>query len=71
MLRLPLSLDLLPSPCTLLAAGRLSKDEIERMVQEAEKYASEDESHRKRVEVCARSTVQHGPAWHGTAQLEA
>ncbi|GAB4813649.1 hypothetical protein N2152v2_000695 [Parachlorella kessleri] len=30
--------------------GRLSKDEIERMVQEAEKYASEDESHRKRVE---------------------
>ena len=31
--------------------GRLSKDEIERMVQEAEKYKAEDESHRTRVEV--------------------
>ena len=31
--------------------GRLSKDEIERMVQEAEKYKSEDETHRTRVEV--------------------
>jgi len=30
--------------------GRLSKDEIERMVQEAEKYKSEDEDHRKKVE---------------------
>jgi hypothetical protein len=40
------------SPCSFfLPAGRLSKDEIERMVQEAEKYASEDEQHRKRVEV--------------------
>jgi L1 cell adhesion molecule like protein len=31
--------------------GRLSKDEIERMVQEAEKYKAEDETHRGRVEV--------------------
>jgi heat shock protein 1/8 len=30
--------------------GRLSKDEIERMVQEAEKYAAEDEELKKRVE---------------------
>lgn len=29
--------------------GRLSKDDIERMVQEAEKYRSEDESQRDRV----------------------
>jgi hypothetical protein len=36
---------LLPFP-----AGRLSKDEIERMVQEAEKYKSEDEVARKRIE---------------------
>merc|ERR1719284_1527997 len=30
--------------------GRLSKDEIERMVAEAEKYKSEDEDHRKKIE---------------------
>merc|ERR1719376_1582748 len=30
--------------------GRLSKDEIEKMVQEAEKYKSEDEEHKKKVE---------------------
>ena len=30
--------------------GRLSKEEIERMVQEAEKYKSEDEDARKRIE---------------------
>lgn len=30
--------------------GRLSKDEIERMVQEAEKYKVEDEEHKKRIE---------------------
>jgi heat shock protein 1/8 len=30
--------------------GRLSKDEIEKMVQEAEKYKSEDEEHRKKIE---------------------
>eukprot|EP00884_Botryococcus_braunii_P012836 jgi/Botrbrau1/21553/Bobra.174_2s0054.1 len=30
--------------------GRLNKDEIERMVQEAEKYAAEDEAARKKVE---------------------
>lgn len=29
--------------------GRLSKDEIERMVQEAEKYKGEDEAQRERV----------------------
>jgi L1 cell adhesion molecule like protein len=31
-------------------SGRLSKDEIERMVQEAEKYKAEDESNKARVE---------------------
>jgi len=30
--------------------GRLSKDEIERMVQEAEKYKVEDEEHKKRID---------------------
>ncbi|OAX43214.1 heat shock protein 70 [Rhizopogon vinicolor AM-OR11-026] len=30
--------------------GRLSKEDIERMVQEAEEFASEDESNRKRIE---------------------
>merc|ERR1719240_1841577 len=31
-------------------SGRLSKSEVDRMVAEAEKYKSEDESHQKRVE---------------------
>merc|ERR1719439_124610 len=30
--------------------GRLSKEEIERMVEEAEKYRSEDQANRERVE---------------------
>jgi L1 cell adhesion molecule like protein len=30
--------------------GRLSKDEIERMVQDAEKYKEEDEAMRRKVE---------------------
>eukprot|EP00803_Ostreobium_quekettii_P004280 evm.model.scf_858.4 EVM.evm.TU.scf_858.4 scf_858:23198-25523(+) len=30
--------------------GRLSKEDIERMVQEAEKYKDEDEQHRKKIE---------------------
>ncbi len=30
--------------------GRLSKDEIERMVEEAEKYKAEDDSQRDRVQ---------------------
>jgi L1 cell adhesion molecule like protein len=30
--------------------GRLSKEEIEKMVQEAEKYKSEDEEHKKKVD---------------------
>ncbi|GMN57225.1 hypothetical protein TIFTF001_026324 [Ficus carica] len=30
--------------------GRLSKDEIEKMVQEAEKYKSEDEEHKKKID---------------------
>ena len=30
--------------------GRLSKEDIEKMVQEAEKYKSEDEEHKKKVE---------------------
>ena len=37
--------------------GRLSKDEIERMVSEAEKYKSEDEEHQKRVE--ARNALEN------------
>lgn len=30
--------------------GRLSKDDIERLVQEAEKYKAEDEAIKKRIE---------------------
>merc|ERR550537_1153023 len=30
--------------------GRLSKDEIEKMVEEAEKYKSEDEANKQRIE---------------------
>merc|ERR1711918_239680 len=30
--------------------GRLSKQDIERMVQEAEKYKAEDDSHKERIE---------------------
>uniref|UniRef100_A0A453M9Q9 Heat shock protein 70 n=1 Tax=Aegilops tauschii subsp. strangulata TaxID=200361 RepID=A0A453M9Q9_AEGTS len=30
--------------------GRLSKDDIEKMVQDAEKYKSEDEEHKKKVD---------------------
>ena len=30
--------------------GRLSKDEIEKMVQEAERYKAEDEEHKKKIE---------------------
>jgi L1 cell adhesion molecule like protein len=37
--------------------GRLSKDEIERMVAEAEKYKSEDEEHKKKVE--ARNALEN------------
>ena len=37
--------------------GRLSKDEIERMVAEAEKYKTEDEEHKKRVE--ARNALEN------------
>jgi len=37
--------------------GRLSKDEIERMVQEAEKYKAEDEEHKKKVE--AKNQVEN------------
>jgi heat shock protein 1/8 len=29
--------------------GRLSKEEIEKMVQDAEKYKAEDEEHKKKV----------------------
>lgn len=36
-----------PSPC--LWSGRLSKEDIERMVQEAETYKSEDDGQRERV----------------------
>ena len=34
--------------------GRLSKDEIERMVQEAEKYKTEDDEARRKVCACLR-----------------
>lgn len=37
--------------------GRLSKEEIERMVQEAEKYKAEDEEHQKKVE--ARNALEN------------
>ena len=30
--------------------GRLSKEEIEKMVQEAEKYKAEDDIHKERIE---------------------
>lgn len=35
--------------CLLCSAGRLSKEDIERMVQEAEKYKAEDEKQRDKV----------------------
>jgi L1 cell adhesion molecule like protein len=38
--------------------GRLSKDDIERMVQDAEKYKAEDEAARKKVE--AKNNVSGG-----------
>merc|ERR1719429_757701 len=37
--------------------GRLTKDDIERMVQEAEKYKSEDESHKDKIE--AKNTLEN------------
>jgi predicted RNA-binding Zn ribbon-like protein len=37
--------------------GRLSKEEIERMVQEAERYKSEDEEHKKKIE--ARNSLEN------------
>ncbi|CAL4982458.1 unnamed protein product [Urochloa decumbens] len=37
--------------------GRLSKEEIEKMVQEAEKYKSEDEEHKKKVE--SKNTLEN------------
>merc|ERR1712188_205659 len=37
--------------------GRLSKEDIERMVQEAEKYKAEDESNKTRVE--AKNTLEN------------
>lgn len=37
--------------------GRLSKEDIEKMVQEAEKYKSEDEEHKKKVE--AKNALQN------------
>lgn len=37
--------------------GRLSKDEIERMVKDSEKFAAEDEAARKKVE--AKNSVEN------------
>lgn len=37
--------------------GRLSKEEIERMVQEAEKYKAEDEEHKTKIE--AKNTLEN------------
>jgi len=37
--------------------GRLSKDDIERMVNEAEKYKDEDQKMKKRIE--ARNALEH------------
>mmetsp|Transcript_9562 Transcript_9562/g.28994 ORF Transcript_9562/g.28994 Transcript_9562/m.28994 type:complete len:639 (-) Transcript_9562:180-2096(-) len=51
--------------------GRLTKDEIERMVQEAEKYKAEDEAARQKIDArnqlenymfSLRSTITEGPA---------
>ena len=51
--------------------GRLSKDEIERMVEEAEKYKAEDEEVKKKIEArnalenyaySMKSTISDGPA---------
>jgi heat shock protein 1/8 len=36
--------------------GRLSQDEIERMVAEAEKYKAEDSANKNRIEACERGT---------------
>ncbi|KAE8655424.1 Heat shock cognate 70 kDa protein [Hibiscus syriacus] len=38
--------------------GRLSKEEIEKMVQEAEKYKSEDEEHKKKIENAIDGAIQ-------------
>ncbi len=37
--------------------GRLSKEEIERMVQDAEKYKAEDEEARRKVQAQSRCTA--------------
>ncbi|KAL2630646.1 hypothetical protein R1flu_015332 [Riccia fluitans] len=37
--------------------GRLSKDEIEKMVQDAEKYKSEDEDHKKKID--SKNTLEN------------
>ena len=42
--------------------GRLGKDDIERMVQEAEKYKAEDEEHRKRIE--AKNSLENYAIQH-------
>ncbi|CAI9762030.1 unnamed protein product [Fraxinus pennsylvanica] len=39
--------------------GRLSKEDIEKMVQEAEKYKSEDEEHKKKEECFGEPCIQH------------
>ncbi|KAF3554448.1 hypothetical protein F2Q69_00013025, partial [Brassica cretica] len=38
--------------------GRLSKDEIEKMVQEAEKYKSEDEEHKKKLPAAVKKKIE-------------
>ena len=55
--------------------GRLTKDEIERMVQEAEKYKVEDEGHKEKIEAKnalenytynMRNTIRDDKVGHGT-----
>merc|ERR1712070_604437 len=41
--------------------GRLSKEDIERMVQDAEKYKAEDEEHKKKIE--AKNAVEDAITW--------
>ncbi|XAR68962.1 hypothetical protein NMG60_11000387 [Bertholletia excelsa] len=43
---------------TITNKGRLSKEEMEKMVQEAEKYKTEDEEHKKKVEDAIEQAIQ-------------
>ena len=89
-LSLPLPLKMSPSKSFGLDAGaknkititndkgRLSKEEIERMVSEAEKYKGEDEEHKKRIEAKnglenyafnMRNTISDEKVWETSLQV--